>query len=73
MNVWGVHVANDVLRYERGYMSGQLDAQRSGEEDVFVVNAGPVFLFKGVKIVGLPEDLMLSCLHPSPEIPNAAK
>jgi hypothetical protein len=72
-NVCSLHVANDVLRYERGCMSGQVDAKRSGKEDVFVVNAGPVFPFKDVKIVGLPEDLILSGLHPSPEIPNAAR
>jgi hypothetical protein len=59
--------------YDRGYMSAQADVKRSREEDVFAVNAGPVFHFKEVKIVGLPEDLILGCLHSSPGIPNAAK
>ena len=53
--------------YERGYMSAQIDVKRSGEEDVFVVNPGPVFHFKYVKIVGLPENLVQQVMKDAPK------
>jgi outer membrane protein assembly factor BamA len=53
--------------YERGYMSAQVDVKRSGEEDVFVVNPGPVFHFKDVKIVGLPENLVQQVTKDAPK------
>jgi len=53
--------------YERGYMSAQVDVKRSGEEDVFVVNPGPVFHFKDVKIVGLPENLVQQVMKDAPK------
>jgi outer membrane protein assembly factor BamA len=62
--------------YERGYMSAQVDVKRSGEEDVFVVNSGPVFHFKDVKIVGLPEDLAQQVMKYAPktgEVYSAAR
>jgi outer membrane protein assembly factor BamA len=62
--------------YERGYMSAQVDVKRSGEEDVFVVNPGPVFHFKDVKIVGLPEDLAQQVMKYAPktgEVYSAAR
>ena len=39
----------------------------SGEEDVFVVNPGPVFHFKDIKIVGLPEPLAQQVLKDAPK------
>jgi outer membrane protein assembly factor BamA len=62
--------------YERGYMSAQVDVKRSGEEDVFVVNPGPVFHFKDVKIVGLPENLVQQVMKDAPktgEVYSAAR
>ena len=53
--------------YERGYMSAQVDVRRSGEEAVFVVNPGPAFHFKDVKIVGLPENLAQQVMKDAPK------
>jgi len=54
--------------YERGYMSAEVDVKRSGEEDVFVVNPGPVFHLKDVKIVGLPENLAQQIMTGAPTV-----
>jgi len=54
--------------YERGYMSAEVDVKRSGEEDVFVVNPGPVFHLKDVKIVGLPENLAQQIMQDAPKM-----
>ena len=62
--------------YERGYMSAQVSVKQSGEEDVFVVNPGPVFHFKDVKIVGLPEGLVQQAMKDAPktgEVYSAAR
>ena len=53
--------------WERGYMSAQVDVKRSREEDVFVVNPGPVFHFKDVKIVGVPENLAQQIMKDAPK------
>lgn len=54
--------------HERGYMSAQVNRKRSGEEDIFIVNPGPVFHFKEIKIVGLPEILAQQALKDAPKI-----
>ena len=54
--------------HERGYMSAQVNHKRSEEEDIFVVNPGPVFHFKEIKIVGLPELLAQQALKDAPKI-----
>jgi outer membrane protein assembly factor BamA len=62
--------------YERGYMAAHVDIKRSGQEDVFVVNPGPVFHFKDVKIVGLPENLTQQVMKDAPktgEVYSAAR
>jgi outer membrane protein assembly factor BamA len=62
--------------YERGYMSAQVNHKRSGEADVFVVNPGPVFRFKGIKVVGLSEKLAQQVLKDAPktgEVYSAAR
>jgi outer membrane protein assembly factor BamA len=61
---------------ERGYMSARVNIKRSGQEDVFVVNPGPVFHFKEVKIVGLPENLAQQIMKDAPktgEVYSAAR
>jgi hypothetical protein len=61
--------------YERGYMSAHVDIKRSGQEDVFVVNPGPVFHLD-VKIVGLPENLAQQVMKDAPktgEVYSAAR
>ncbi len=62
--------------YERGYMSAHVSIKRSGQEDVFVVNPGPVFHFKDVKIVGLSENLAQQVMKDAPksgEVYSAAR
>lgn len=62
--------------YERGYMSAHVNVKQSGEEDIFVVNPGPVFRFKEVKIVGLPENLTQQVMNDAPktgEVYSAAR
>jgi len=61
---------------ERGYMSAFVNVKQSGEEDIFVVNPGPVFHFKDVKIVGLPENLTGQVMSHAPktgEVYSAAR
>jgi hypothetical protein len=48
-------------------MSAQVDVKPSGEEDVFVVNPGPVFHFKDVKIIGLSENLVRQVMKDAPK------
>lgn len=62
--------------YERGYMSAHVNVKPRREEDIFVVNPGPVFHFKNVKIVGLPEDLTRQVMNDAPktgEVYSAAR
>lgn len=62
--------------YERGYMSAHVNVKRGGEEDVFVVNPGPVFHFKDVKVVGLPKNLAQQVMRDAPktgEVYSAAR
>jgi outer membrane protein assembly factor BamA len=62
--------------YERGYMSAEVEVKRSGGQDVFVVNSGPVFHFKDVKIIGLPEKLAQQIIKDAPktgEVYSAAR
>jgi len=62
--------------YERGYMSATVNIRRSGQGDAFVVNPGPVFHFRDVKIVGLPENLMQQVMQDAPktgEVYSAAR
>jgi outer membrane protein assembly factor BamA len=62
--------------YERGYMSADVNVERSGGQDVFVVNPGPVFHFKDVKIVGLPENIAQQVMKDAPntgEVYSAAR
>jgi hypothetical protein len=52
------------------------NVKRSEEEDIFVVNPGPVFHFKDVKIVGLPENLTRQVMNGAPktgEVYSAAR
>lgn len=61
---------------ERGYMSAHVNVSRSGQEDVFVVNSGPVFHFKDVKSVGLSENLAQQVMKDAPksgEVYSAAR
>ena len=53
----------------------KLPTKRSEEEDIFVVNPGPVFHFKEIKIVGLPELLAQQALKDAPkcEVYSAAR
>jgi outer membrane protein assembly factor BamA len=53
--------------YERGYMSAKVDVKQSGDDDVFVVHPGPVFHFKDIKIVGLPEYLAQQVMQDAPQ------
>ena len=53
--------------YERGYMSAHVNIRRSGQDDVFVVNPGPLFHFKDVKIVGLPQNLVQEVMKDAPK------
>jgi hypothetical protein len=53
--------------YEPGDMSAHVNFKRSGEEDVFVVSPGPVFHFKDVKMVGLPENLARQMMNDAPQ------
>jgi outer membrane protein assembly factor BamA len=53
--------------FERGYMSAHVNVKQSGEEDIFVVHPGPVFHFKDVKIVGLPENLTRQVMNDAPK------
>ena len=67
----GQHYAAYMLQttyYERGYMSAHVNVKQSGEEDIFVVNPGPVFHIKDVKIVGLPENLTRQVIHDAPKM-----
>jgi outer membrane protein assembly factor BamA len=62
--------------YERGYMSAHVTVKRGGEQDVFVVNPGPVFHFKDFKVVGLPESLAQYVTRDAPktgEVYSAAR
>ena len=68
-NNWQMYAAY-ILRGtygERGYLSAKVDVKRRGEEDVFVVKPGPVFKFKEVKIVGLPENLVQQIMKDAPK------
>jgi hypothetical protein len=49
-------------------MSAHVDVKRSGKEDVFVVNPGPVFHFKNVEIFGLPENLTRQVMSDGPKM-----
>jgi outer membrane protein assembly factor BamA len=52
---------------ERGYISAKVEVKQSAEEDVFVVNPGPVFHFKDIRVVGLPENVARQMMNSAPK------
>jgi len=53
--------------YERGYLAAIVDIRPSGKGDIYVVNPGPVFHFKEIKVVGLPANLVLQVINDAPK------
>jgi outer membrane protein assembly factor BamA len=53
--------------YERGYMAASVDIRQSGKGDVYVVSPGPVFHFKEIKVVRLPDNLVLQVMKDAPK------
>ena len=53
--------------YERGYMAANVDIRQNGKGDVYVVNPGPVFHFKEIKVVRLPDNLVLQVMNDAPK------
>jgi len=52
---------------ELGYMSAKVDVKRNAEEEVFIVNPGPVFHFKDIRIVGLPGNFAGKMMNNAPK------
>lgn len=65
-----------IAYYERGYMAANVTVSRSGTQDVFSVEPGPIYHFKNVSVVGLPENYVGSVMQDAPkagEVYSAAR
>ena len=53
--------------YECGYMAANVDVRQSEKGDVYIVNPGPVFHFKEIKVVGLSDNLVPQVMNDAPK------